>query len=61
MALDSRMCFDKGFDVGLKLSGGTMNAALQLLACQLRKPSLDLIDPGCGSWCEVNMPMRTAC
>jgi hypothetical protein len=42
------MYFDKGFDVGLKLSGGTMNAALRLLACQLRKPSLDLIDPGCG-------------
>jgi hypothetical protein len=55
------MYFDKSFDVGLKLSGGTMNAALQLLACQLRKPSLDLINSGCGRWCEVNMPMRTAC
>lgn len=39
--------FDEGVDVGFQFCGGTMYAALQLLSCQLSKPPLDLIDPGC--------------
>lgn len=35
-----------------------MNAALQLLARQLRKPPFDLIDPGRRCRCEVDTPMR---
>ena len=38
-----------------------MDAALQVLAGQLGEPSLDLIDPGGGCRCEVDVPVRSAC
>lgn len=49
------MGFDEGVDVGFQFCGGTVYAALQLLSRQLCKPPLDLIDPGCRRWREVNM------
>lgn len=36
---------DEGADVGFQLSGGGMDAALDLLAREFGKPALDLIDP----------------
>jgi hypothetical protein len=52
--------FDEGVDVGFQFCGGTVYAALPLLSRQICEPPLDLIDPGCRGWREVNMPVWAA-
>lgn len=54
------MCRDESADIGFQFRRGPMDAALQLLARQLCKPSFDLIDPRGRCWGEVNMPMGAA-
>lgn len=55
------MILDEGVDVSFQLCSGAVYAALQLLSYQLCEPALDLIDPGCRRWREVNMPVGPAC
>ena len=38
-----------------------MNATFQLFAREFRKPTLNLIDPGCWSWREVDMVIWASC
>ncbi|GAA4496544.1 hypothetical protein GCM10023158_17790 [Gluconacetobacter tumulicola] len=51
---ESEVRFDERDEIGR----GAMHAALELLACQLGKPALYLIDPGSRYRREMNMPMK---
>lgn len=54
------VAFDESADVALQFAGGGMNAAPQLLAGEFRKPTLDLVDPRCRGWREVDVVVRPA-
>ncbi len=48
---------DVGFNRVLQFARRAMYAALKLPHCQVREETLDLIDPRCRCWREVDMPV----
>ena len=51
------MDFDEVHDVSFQFPDRCMDAALQLFARELCKPTPYRIDPRCGCWCEVHTVM----
>lgn len=51
----------EGGDVGSEISGGAMDAALQLPAGEFSEPAFHLIDPWRRCRCEVGMQAGPAC
>ena len=54
------MGLDERTDVGFELANRGVDAALDLLACQLCEPAFYLIDPGRGRRGEVDVVARAS-